>query len=112
MESEVSATTQNCFSGKVLYFCTQSSHQRNFKLSQEYKAGKSRPSSPITAKGSTSQMMPQMGNFTDMSKATLVPNGCYSVKKRKKKAHGNSCEEEYFIGMSLARKTIVKACFP
>lgn len=61
-------------------------------------------SSPFTAKGSTSQMIPEMGNFTCTSKATLVPNGYDSVKK---KAHENSCEGQYFIGMSLARQTIL-----
>jgi len=103
-ESEVSASIQNYSSGKVFIFSTLSSHQRNFKLSQDYKTGKNRMSSPFTAKGSTGQMIPEMGNFMHRSKATLVLNGYDSVKK---KAHENSREGDYFIGMSLARKTIL-----
>lgn len=41
-------------------------------------------SSPFTAKGSTSQMIPEMGNFLHRSKAALVPNGYGSVKNKKK----------------------------
>lgn len=62
-------------------------------------------SSPFTAKGSTGQMIPEIGNFMYTTKATLVPNGYDSVKKNK--PHENSSEGEYFIGMSLARKTIL-----
>lgn len=40
-------------------------------------------SSPFTAKGSTGQMIPEMGNFMYTTKATLVPNGYDSVKKNK-----------------------------
>lgn len=52
-------------------------------MSQDYKAGKSSMSSPFTAKGSTGQMIPEMGNFMHTSKATLVPYGYDSVKKKK-----------------------------
>lgn len=68
---------------KYCIFSTLSSHQRNFKMSQDYKAGKSSMSSPFTAKGSTGQMIPEMGNFMHTSKATLVPYGYDSVKKKK-----------------------------
>lgn len=41
--------------------------------------------SPFTAKGSTGQMLPEVGNFMHMSKAALVPNSCDSVKKKVRK---------------------------
>lgn len=40
--------------------------------------------SPFTAKGSTGQMLPEVGNFMHMSKAALVPNSYDSVKKKTK----------------------------
>lgn len=42
-----------------------------------------------------------------MGEATLEPNGYDSVKKTPNKTHESSCEGGYFIGMSLARKTIL-----
>lgn len=65
--------------------------------------------SPFTAKGSTGQMLPEVGNLMHMSKAALVPNSYDSVKKTKqtnKKAHENSCRREYFLGLSLAGETL------
>lgn len=64
--------------------------------------------SPFTAKGSTGQMLPEVGNLMHMSKAALVPNSYDSVKKKNpnKKAHENSCRREYFLGLSLAGETL------
>lgn len=67
--------------------------------------------SPFTAKSSTGQMLPEVGNFMHMSKAALVPNSYDSVKNKKKtnpnkKAHENSCRREYFLGLSLAGETL------
>lgn len=64
-------------------------------------------SSLFTAKGLTGQVILQMGSFMHMSEATLEPSGYDSVKKKPNKTQESSCEGGYFIGMSLARKTIL-----
>lgn len=73
VESEVSANMQKYSSGKV-------QSQRNLKCDQTINKAKAEFFPPFTAKGSTAQMVPEVGNLMHVSKAALVPNSYERVK--------------------------------
>lgn len=93
-------------------FSSLSSHQRNLKCDKTIKQAKAESFHPLQPRA---QLVPEVGNLMCMSKTALVPNSYESVKIKlkilNKKAHENSCKREYFLGLSLAGETILKACF-
>lgn len=65
-------------------FSILSTHQRNLKLSGDYKPSQSGVSSPFTAQGSAGHMIPVIGNFTYVTKASLVSMVMVVFKKKNK----------------------------